>query len=134
MGPSFIETLNGPIKDDYEFEQIIPFPGKLVGRRHVAKAAAAAIEAKMEAVEREVIFKISEAYYDLVTTQKTIALVGEIKSALKQTQAAELSRYSTNKIMQSELLKNQIAISDNIRQLFVPSLLPEFAGCAVTVG
>ena len=98
------DTLNGPEMERYEFEQMVPFPGKLFGRRNAAKAEAATIEAKMQAVEREIIFKVSEAYYDLVTTQKNIALVGEIKSALKQSQAALQARYSTSEVMQSELL------------------------------
>ena len=117
MGPT-PDTLNGPAMDRYDFEQMVPFPGKLAGRRNAAKAEAAAVEAKMKAVEREVIFKISEAYYDLVTTQKNIALVGEIKSALKQGQAALQARYSTSKIMQSELLKTQMAIAENTQRLF----------------
>ena len=117
MGPT-PDTLNGPETDRYEFEQMVPFPGKLVGRRNAAKAEAAAVEAKMKMVEREIIFKVSETYYDLVTTQKNIALVGEIKSALKQGQAALQAQYSTSQIMQSELLKTQMAIAENTQRLF----------------
>ena len=117
MGPS-PDTLNGPETDRYEFEQMVPFPGKLIGRRNAARAAAAAVEAKMKMVEREITFKVSAAYYDLVTTQKTIALVGEIKNALKQGQAALQAQYSTSKIMLNELLKTQMAISENIQRLF----------------
>src|SRR5437870_3365125 len=60
MGPT-PDTLNGPEKDRYGFEQMIPFPGKLAGRRNVAKTEATAAEARMKQVEREIIFKISEA-------------------------------------------------------------------------
>src|SRR3989338_2849011 len=59
MGPS-IETSNGPIMGSYDFEQMVPFPGKLVGRRNAAKAEAAAAEARMKTVEREIIFKVAE--------------------------------------------------------------------------
>lgn len=118
MGPS-IETRNGPIMENYDFEQMIPFPGKLAGRRNAAKAEAAASEARMKQAEREVIFKVCEAYYDLVTTEKTIGLVEEIKNALQQSQAALRARYATNKIMQSEFIKIQTAISENVQRLFV---------------
>jgi len=119
MGPSFIETVNGPIDNNYEFEQMIPFPGKLVGRRHVAKAEAMAAQSRMKAVERNIIFKVSEAYYDLVTTQKTIVLVKEIKSALKEEEAALRARYEANKADQSEFVKIQMSISDTIERLFM---------------
>ncbi len=119
MGPSMIETRNGPIKNSYEFEQMIPFPGKLVGRRHVAKAEAMAAQSRMNAVKQEIIFKVSEAYYDLVTTQKTTVLVKEIKNALKEEEAALQARYEANKIGQSELIKIQMSISDTIERLFV---------------
>ena len=72
----------------------------------------------MKAVEREIIFKVSEAYYDLVTTQKTIALVGEIENALKQGQTALQAQYATSKIMLNELLKTQMAIAENTERLF----------------
>ena len=117
MGPT-PDTLNGPETDRYEFEQMVPFPGKLAGRRNAAKSEAAATEAKMKSVERDIILKVSEAYYDLVTAQKTLALVGEITSALKQGQAGLQARYSTSKIMQSELLKTQMAIAENTQRLF----------------
>jgi outer membrane protein TolC len=97
---------------------MVPFPGKLVGRRNAAKAEVAAAAAKVTMVEREIIFEVSEAYYDLVTAQKSIALVGEIKSALKQGQAALQARYATNQVMQSELLKTQMAMAENTQRLF----------------
>ncbi len=118
MGPT-PDTLNGPEKDRYDFEQMIPFPGKLAGRRNAAKAEAAAAEAKMKQTEREIIFKVSEGYYDLVTTEKTISLVGEIKNALEQSQSSLKARYSTNKITQGEFVKTQMAISENVQRLFM---------------
>ncbi len=118
MGPT-PDTLNGPEKDRYDFEQMVPFPGKLAGRRNVAKAEASASEAKMKRVEREIIFKVSEAYYDLVTTEKTISLVEEIKNALEQSQASLKASYSTNKIMPGEFIKTQMAISENLERLFM---------------
>jgi cobalt-zinc-cadmium efflux system outer membrane protein len=117
MGPS-IETRNGPIMDNYNFEQMIPFPGKLAGRRNAAKAEAAAAEAKMKMVEREIIFKVSEAYYDLVTTQSSIVLVGTIDNALKESQSAMQARYLTSMGTQSELLKTQMAVAENTQRLF----------------
>ncbi len=119
MGPSMIETRNGPIENNYEFEQTVPFPGKLVGRRHVAKAEAMAAQSRMKAAEREIIFKVSEAYYDLVTTQKTIVLVKEIKSALKQEEASLEARYAANKTDQGGFIKVQMSISDAIQRLFM---------------
>lgn len=119
MGSSMIETRNGPIKNNYEFEQMIPFPGKLVGRRNAAKAESMAAQARMETVEREVMFKVSEAYYDLVTTQKTIVLVHEIKSSLKEEEAALRAGYEANKTSQIEFIKIQMSISDTIQRLFI---------------
>ncbi len=117
MGPT-PDTLNGPEKDRYEFEQMIPFPGKLAGRRNAAKAEAAAQEARLRMVERDIMFKVSQAYYDLVVTQRTLALVDEIKSALRQAEAALQAQYSTSKVTQSELLKSQMEIAQNSQRIF----------------
>ena len=56
MGP-MLETPLGPQKDVYEFEQMIPFPGKLVERRKVALAELDAAAAQFNEVKRDVILR-----------------------------------------------------------------------------
>ncbi len=117
MGPT-PDTLNGPELDRYAFEQMIPFPGKLVGRRHAAQAEVAAAQARMKMVEREIILKVKEGYYDLVTAQRNLGFVGEIQSAFRQLQAGLQARYVTGQIMHSKLFNTQMALAQNTQHLF----------------
>ena len=83
MGP-MLETPLGPQKDVYEFEQMIPFPGKLLERRKIAVAEVDAASARLKQVERELVLNVSQTYYDLYAVDATIEAVEEIRDLLKK--------------------------------------------------
>ena len=119
MGPNMIETRVGPREEVYEFEQMIPFPGKLYEKRQMASAEAEAAEAEFKAVEREVVFKVSEAYYDLYATQAILQVTENIQELLKKFENIAQSRYASQQSEQRDVAKAQAEVSDNLKQIFI---------------
>ncbi len=118
MGPD-LETPLGPQRDIYEFEQMIPFPGKLLEKRKMARAEVDATQAQLKAVERDVILKVSEAYYDLYAVEVTLQVTEEIQDLLKKFEAVAQARYSSQKGEQRDVAKAQAEVSDTIQRVFI---------------
>ena len=118
MGP-MLETPLGPQKDVYEFEQMIPFPGKLVERRKVALAELDAAAAQFNEVKRDVIFEVSQTYYDLYAVDATIEAVEEILDLLKKFESIAQSRYASQQGEQRDVAKAQAKVSETLQELFV---------------
>lgn len=118
MGP-MLETPLGPQKDVYEFEQMIPFPGKLVERRKVALAEVDAAVAQFNEVKRDVIFEVSRTYYDLYAVDATIEAVEEIRDLLKKFESIAQSRYASQQGEQRDVAKAQAKVSETLQGLFV---------------
>ena len=118
MGP-MLETPLGPQKDVYEFEQMIPFPGKLLERRKVALAEVDAASARLKQVERELVLNVSQTYYDLYAVDATIEAVDEILDLLKKFEAVAGSRYASRQGEQRDVAKAQAKVSETLQQLFV---------------
>ena len=118
MGP-MLETPLGPQKDVYEFEQMIPFPGKLLERRKIAVAEVDAASARLKRVERELVLNVSQTYYDLYAVDATIEAVEEIRDLLKKFESIAQSRYASQQGEQRDVAKAQAKVSETIQQLFV---------------
>jgi len=118
MGPD-VMTMRGPQEEIYEFEQMIPFPGKLVEKRKMAVAEVDAASAKLKAVAREVILKVSETYYDLYAVQSTISVVEEILEVLMNFESIAQSRYASQQGEQRDVAKAQAEVSQTLERLFV---------------
>lgn len=118
MGPD-LETRVGPQMNLYEAEQMVPFPGKLWEKRRMASAEAQAAKAQLQATERDVILKVSEAYYDLAATDATVGAVEEIHEALKQFEAIVQARYAAQGGSQRDVAKAQAEVSDVLQRLLV---------------
>ena len=118
MGP-MLETPLGPQKDVYEFEQMIPFPGKLLERRKVALAEVDAASARLKQVERELVLNVSQTYYDLYAVDATIEAVEEILDLLKKFESIAGSRYASRQGEQRDVAKAQAKVSETLQQLFV---------------
>ena len=118
MGP-MLETPLGPQKDVYEFEQMIPFPGKLLERRKIALAEVDTASARLKQVERELVLNVSQTYYDLYAVDATIGAVEEILDLLKQFEAVAGSRYASRQGEQRDVAKAQAKVSETLQQLFV---------------
>src|SRR3989344_7864849 len=118
MGPD-LETRLGPQEGIYEFEQMVPFPGKLLEKRKMAAAEAEAASAKLKFAEREVIFKVSEVYYDLYTLDATLRVVEEVKQTLKKFESIASARYSSRKGEQRDVAKAQVEVSETLERIYM---------------
>ena len=118
MGP-MLETPLGPQKDIFEFEQMIPFPGKLFQRRKISLAEVEVTSAQLKQIERELILKVSETYYDLYALDMTLEAVEEVLGLLKKFESIAQSRYASQQGEQRDVAKAQAKVSGTIQQLFV---------------
>ncbi len=118
MGP-MLETTLGPQKDIYEFEQMVPFPGKLIEKRKMAKSEVAAVSARMKEVEREVTLDIKETYYDLYAAEANLQIIQEVLDILKKLEVVAQARYASNQAEQRDVAKAQAKISEVLQQIFV---------------
>ncbi len=116
---SMLETSLGPQKNIYEFEQMIPFPGKLVEKRQMATADVKAVEAQLKQTGRDTILKISQTYHDLFAIDETIAVVEETKELLKKVESIASSRYASQGSSQRDVAKAQAEVSDTLQRLFI---------------
>lgn len=114
-----LETRLGPQENVYEFEQMIPFPGKLMERRRMATAEVDAAEANFKKVERDVILKVSQTYFDLHATDITITTVEETLELLKNFEAIAQNRYASQSGSQRDVAKAQTEVSDTLQKIFV---------------
>lgn len=118
MGP-MLETTLGPQKDIYEFEQMVPFPGKLLERRKMAQTGVTAASARLKETEREVALKVKETYYDLYAIEANLKILNEVVEALKKFESAAQARYASQQAEQRDVAKAQAKISETIQQVFV---------------
>lgn len=118
MGP-MLETPLGPQKDVYEFEQMIPFPGKLLERRKIALFEVDAASAQLRQAERELVLNVSQTYYDLYAAEATIEAVEEILDLLKNFESIARSRYASQQGEQRDVAKAQAKVSGTLQELFV---------------
>lgn len=118
MGP-MMETPLGPQEEMYEFEQMIPFPGKLVEKRKMASAEVREEEARRKMIERDVIFKVSEAYYELFTVQASLQAAEEVHDLLVKFEAIAQSRYASQASSLREVAKAQAEVSEILQRIFV---------------
>ncbi len=118
MGPD-LETRLGPQEGIYEFEQMIPFPGKLFEKRKMAAAEVEAASAKLKLVEREVVFKVTEVYYDLSALDATLQVVEEVKQTLKNFESIASARYSSEKGEQRDVAKAQVEVSEALERIYM---------------
>lgn len=114
-----LETPLGPQKNIYEFEQMIPFPGKLVEKRQMATADVKAVEAQLKQTGRDTILKISQTYHDLFAIDETITVVEETKELLKKVESIAGSRYASQGGSQRDVAKAQAEVSDTLQRLFI---------------
>lgn len=114
-----IMTMNGPQEDMYEFEQMIPFPGKLIQQKKIAAAEAEVAAAKSKAMERELIQRVSETYYELWMVDKTLVLLEESKNLLQRVEEITQSRYATRAVSQKDVSRAQSELAGLLEQIFM---------------
>ncbi|MDP2652841.1 MAG: TolC family protein [Candidatus Omnitrophota bacterium] len=112
-----LETRLGPQEEVYEFEQMIPFPGKLIQKRKMARAEVMAAEARYKMAEREVAAKVTQAYADLAALDYTLQVTEEVYELLRKFESAAQARYASQQGEQRDVAKAQVEVSEALKQL-----------------
>ena len=91
----------------YELSQTFPFAGKRGLKQDMAKADAESQKASYEALQRRVLSKVIENYYDLFFVYKSLDIIGERKSLFTNLEEAALARYSSGMASQQDAIMAQ---------------------------
>jgi outer membrane protein TolC len=114
-----LETRVGPQEDVYEVEQMVPFPGKLLARRHMALAEARAAEAQHKATERDIVRRVTEAYANLYVTDESLRSLEETQHLLESLESIAQARYASQGGSQRDVAKAQAEASSLLQQVFM---------------
>ncbi len=91
----------------FSLTQTFPFPGKRSLQREAAVYEAESQKAAAESVKREVIGRVSQAYYDLVLAVKELDIIEARKPLAVRLEDAALARYSTGTGSQEDVIMAQ---------------------------
>lgn len=104
--------------NEYMAVQTIPFPTKLFLRGLIASKEADIAYQRYKEEERQAVWHIEEPYYELYTSQKTLAILKDNQTLLEQLTKSAQTRYESNQASQQDLLKAQIESEKNAVELF----------------
>jgi cobalt-zinc-cadmium efflux system outer membrane protein len=110
------ETRVGPQQDIFMLSQPVPFPGKLGLMGDMADADAAAAGAQYEAVRRDIVFNVKQAYYDLYWIDRSVRILDDYLSLLRDFSKVAERKYATGEGIQASVLKSQVEISNVIER------------------
>jgi len=117
------ETRVGPQENVFMLSQSIPFPGTLGLRGDVANEDAVAAEEQYEAVRRDVVFSVKKEYYNLYWIDRSLTILDEYLSLLRDFSRVAEQKYATGEGIQANVFKSQVEISNIIeRRLAFESL------------
>jgi cobalt-zinc-cadmium efflux system outer membrane protein len=91
----------------FSLAQTYPWPGKRTLQEEAATLDAEAEKASAEMVRREVIVKVTQAYYDLVLITKELDLIRARRPLIEQIEDIALKRYAAGTLSQDEVLMAQ---------------------------
>jgi len=91
----------------FELSQTFPFAGKRGLKEEMAKADAESQKASYEALQRRVISKVIENYYELFFVYKSLDIIGERKSLFSSMEKSALARYSSGMASQQDAIMAQ---------------------------
>lgn len=91
----------------FSLEQTFPWPGKRSLQEEAAILDAEAEKASAEMVQRDVILKVTQAYYDLVLITKELDLLRARMPLVAQMEDIALKRYASGTLTQDEVLMAQ---------------------------
>jgi outer membrane protein TolC len=112
-----VETRLGPQEDIYEFEQEIPFPGKLLARRKMAHADVDAAQANLAVTQNDTLFKTVQTYYELLMVKEALTVAEEIHALMVGLESVAQSRYAGGRGSQQEISSLQIELSKILKEL-----------------
>jgi cobalt-zinc-cadmium efflux system outer membrane protein len=91
----------------FELSQTLPFAGKRGLREDMAKADAESQKAIYEALQRRVISKVIENYYELFFIYKSLDIIGDRKTLFTSLEEAALARYASGMAPQQDAIMAQ---------------------------
>lgn len=98
-----------------QVEQELPYPGKLSLKSDAARKEAENAGHLYEAVVRQKISELKQAFYELALAQRTGQLLRENQDVLRQLSKVAQARYTIGQGMQQDLIKagTEVSILDN---------------------
>lgn len=98
--------------------QEIPFVGKLYIKGKMASDDAGAAYFRYQAIERDIVNRLSNAYYDLYFIDASRDVINEIKGLLKRFESVASASYSNRSGSQRDVAKAQAEVSMSIERLY----------------
>lgn len=98
--------------------QEIPFVGKLFLRGKMASKEASAAHFRYRAIERDIVNRIANAYYDLYFIDASTEVIYEIKELLKRFESVASASYSNRMGSQRDVAKAQAEVSLSLEKLY----------------
>ncbi len=92
-------------------QQEFPWPGKRVLRRDMAARDAAAMQFEADAMERDIVMRVKETYFDLRATRRAAAIAREELPLLQRLVTVAETMYATGERTQGDVLKAQAEIT-----------------------
>ena len=92
--------------------QMIPFPGKLSTMGKAAEKNTEIVNEELKDAENEIVKNVTNTYYELAFTRKTISIVKESRKLLKSIADVVRTRYSVSSASQQNLLKVELEITN----------------------
>jgi len=91
----------------FELSQTFPFAGKRGLKEDMARADAESQKAVYEALQRRVISKVIENYYEMFFVYKSLDIIGDRKSLFTSLEDAALARYASGMAPQQDAIMAQ---------------------------
>lgn len=115
-----VETRVGPQEHKFEVRQPIPWLGKLIARRAVARETAAMAGQELEMERRRLAFRVTAAYADLYYLGKAIAITERTVQLMTDLERVARARYKTGGTRHASVIRAQLELGrleDGLRSL-----------------
>lgn len=113
-----VEIAPGDMESEFMISQAIPFPFKLYEKGKIAQNEAEVASLNHAIVERDLLLRLSDAYFDLYYTDASLETIGEVKNLLKRFESIASTRYSNLSGTQRDVAKAQAEVSMALERLY----------------
>lgn len=101
-------TARGVQRFQFQFEQDIPYPGKLDLKRKIQEYTAIMANHEIDKAERLLIYQVKVAYFELYSTQEQLLIFQDFRDRLSDLVASASSLYKLGNGAQQDVLKAQL--------------------------
>ena len=114
-----VETRVGPQLNSVTLSQTFPWFGTLELRGRVALLEATALFHRYQAIQRDIVADVKEAYYDLAYVDAALDLAREEQSLLEHYETLARARYATGEGLQQAVIRLQAEIARAIDRRYL---------------